>query len=133
VIANRVWHHLFGTGLVRTVDNFGRQGERPSHPELLDYLATRFIAANWSFKRVIREIVLSRVYQLSSEYSEEAFAVDPENRLLWRMNRRRLEVEALRDSLLAGSGQLDLSPAESTVAHLPDQATGVGDKPHKPF
>jgi hypothetical protein len=133
VAANRIWHHLFGAGLVRTVDDFGRQGEPPSHPELLDYLAARFVAVDWSFKRMIREIVLSHTYQLGVENREEAFRIDPENRLLWRMNRRRLDVEALRDSLLAISGQLDLSPAESTVAHLPDQATGVGDKPHKPF
>jgi hypothetical protein len=133
VAANRIWHHLFGAGLVRTVDDFGRQGEPPSHPELLDYLAARLVAVDWSFKRMIREIVLSHTYQLSAENCEEASRVDPENRLLWRRNRRRLDVEALRDSLLAISGQLDLSPAESTVAHLPDQATGVGDKPHKPF
>ena len=133
VVANRIWHHLFGAGLVRTVDDFGRQGERPSHPELLDYLAARFVAMNWSFKRMIREIVLSRVYQLSSEHSEEAFAADPENRLLWRMNRRRLDVESLRDSLLAISGRLDVSPTESVVADMPDQATGVGDKPRKPL
>jgi hypothetical protein len=88
---------------------------------------------NWSFKRMIREIVLSRVYQLSSEHCEQAFSADPENRLLWRMNRRRLEVEALRDSLLAISGRLDASPAESVVADMPDQATGVGDKPRKPL
>jgi hypothetical protein len=133
VAVNRIWHHLFGVGLVRTVDDFGRQGERPSHPELLDYLAGRLIAVNWSFKRMIREMVLSRVYQLDSEYRADAFRIDPENRLLSHMNRRRLDVEALRDSLLAISGQLDLSPAQSTVTNLPDQATGVGDKPHKPF
>jgi len=133
VMVNRIWHQLFGVGLVRTVDDFGRQGERPSHPELLDYLASEFIAMNWSCKKLIREIVLSRVYQLSSEHNEDAYRVDPENRLLWRMNRRRLEVEALRDSVLAISGQLDVSPAESVVANLPDQATGVGDKPRKPF
>ncbi|HXJ58479.1 MAG TPA: DUF1549 and DUF1553 domain-containing protein [Verrucomicrobiae bacterium] len=133
VAANRIWHHLFGAGLVRSVDDFGRQGELPSHPELLDYLAGRLVAVDWSFKRMIREIVLSRVYQMSSEYRADTVRVDPENRLLWRMNRRRLDAEALRDSLLAISGQLDLSPAQSTAAHLPDQATGVGDKPHKPF
>jgi len=133
VAANRIWHHLFGTGLVRTVDDFGRQGELPSHPKLLDYLAARLIAVDWSFKRMIREIVLSRVYQLDSEFRAEGFRRDPENRLLWRMNRRRLDVEALRDSLLAISGQLDPSPAHSTVTNLPDQATGVGDKPHPPF
>ena len=115
------------------MDDFGQQGERPSHPELLDYLAARFVAADWSFKQMIREIVSSRAYQLSSEHNDEAFRADPENRLLWRMNRRRLDVEALRDSLLAISGQLDASPAESVVAALPDQATGVGDKPRKPF
>jgi hypothetical protein len=133
VAANRIWHHLFGAGLVRTVDDFGRQGEPPSHPELLDYLAARLVAVDWSFKRMIREIVLSHTYQLGAENCDGAFRVDPENRLLWRMNRRRLDVEALRDSLLALSGQLDFSPAESTVTHLPDQATGVNDKPHKPF
>ncbi|HZO85531.1 MAG TPA: DUF1549 and DUF1553 domain-containing protein, partial [Verrucomicrobiae bacterium] len=88
VVVNRIWHHLFGAGLVRTVDDFGQHGERPSHPELLDYLAARFVAVNWSFKRMIREIVLSRAYQMGSEHREKAFAVDPENRLLWRMNRR---------------------------------------------
>jgi len=133
VAVNRIWHHLFGAGLVLTVDDFGRQGARPSHPELLDYLAARFMEMNWSFKRMIREIVLSRAYQMSSEHREKAFRADPENRLLWRMNRRRLDIEALRDSVLAISGQLDASPAESVVKHLPDQATGVGDKPHKPL
>ena len=77
--------------------------------------------------------MLSGAYQMSSEHTDSAFRTDPENRLLWRMNRRRLDVEALRDGILAISGQLDISPAESTVAHLPAQATGVGDKPHKPF
>jgi hypothetical protein len=133
VAVNRMWHHLFGAGLVRTVDDFGRQGGRPSHPELLDYLAGRFVELNWSFKQMIREMVLSRAYQMNSEHREKAFRADPENRLLWRMNRRRLDIEALRDSVLAISGQLDLTPAESVVSHLPDQATGVGDKPHKPL
>jgi len=133
VAVNRIWHHLFGAGLVPTVDDFGLQGERPSHPDLLDYLAARFIEMHWSFKRMIREIVLSRAYQMSSEHREKAFRADPENRLLWRMNRRRLDIEALRDSVLAISGLLDASPAESVVKHLPDQATGVGDKPHKPL
>jgi hypothetical protein len=133
VVVNRIWHHLFGAGLVRTVDDFGRQGERPSHPELLDYLAARFVEVNWSFKQMIREIVLSRAYQMSSDHREETFREDPDNRLLWRMNRRRLDIETLRDSILAVSGQLDSAPAESVVKHLPDQATGVGDKPHKPL
>jgi hypothetical protein len=135
VVANRIWYHLIGLGLVRTVDDFGRQGEPPSHPELLDFLAVRFQEMNWSFKRMIREIVLSRAYQMSStsEHPDKALRVDPENRLLWHMNRRRLDIEALRDSILAVAGQLDLTAADSVVKHLPDQATGVGDKPHKPL
>ena len=82
---------------------------------------------------MIREIVLSRAYQMSSEHRTKAFRADPENRLLWRMNRRRLDIETLRDSILAIGGQLDFTPAESVAKHLPDQATGVGDKPHKPL
>ncbi len=115
VMANRIWHWLFGTGLVRTVDNFGSMGERPSHPELLDYLAARFIEEVWSVKKLIREIVLSRVYQQSSDAASanqqsaigNRQSVDPENRLLSRMNRRRLYAEQIRDSILAVSGQLD--------------------------
>src|SRR3954454_9579053 len=98
---------MTGSGLVRTVDDFGRQGEPPSHRELLDYLAARFGAVDWSFKRMIREIVLSHTYQQSAEYREEAGRVVPENRLRWRLNGRRLDLEAQRASLLAISGQLD--------------------------
>src|SRR5206468_678266 len=81
VMANRVWRHLFGAGLVRTVDNFGTSGERPSHPELLDDLAVRFISGGWSGKSLVREIVLSRTYRQGSAYDAEAFRTDPENRL----------------------------------------------------
>jgi cytochrome c553 len=116
VMANRVWFHLFGRGVVETIDNFGALGERPTNPELLDYLAIRFVKNDWSVKRLIREIVLSRAYQLSSEHSEAAYAADPDNKLVWRMNRRRLEAEAIRDALLAVGGQLDLQrPAGSLV------------------
>ena len=108
VYVNRVWHHLFGVGLVRTVDNFGTTGEAPSHPELLDHLARTFTAGGWSTKKLIREIVLSHTYRVSTAYDRQAAAVDPENRLLWRMNRRRLDAEALRDAMLAVSGKLDL-------------------------
>jgi len=107
VMVNRIWHHLFGAGIVRSVDNFGLQGELPSHPELLDYLAGRFVALDWSVKKLIREIVLSRTYQLTAEHNAEAAEVDPENRLLWRANRRRLEAEILRDAVLLVSGALD--------------------------
>lgn len=131
VAVNRVWQHLFGQGLVGTPDDFGTRGERPSNPELLDHLAIQFMRQGWSVKRLIHSLVLSRTYQLSSNLNAAAAARDPENRWLWRMNRRRLQVEALRDGLLAISGQLDPSPAESVVAELSVQATGVGVKPNK--
>lgn len=126
VQANRIWHHLLGFGLVRTVDNFGRTGEQPSHPELLDFLAQSLIDSNWSVKALIRQIVLSRTFSLSSQFDETNFAVDPDNRLLWRANRRRLDPESFRDALLTAAGQLDLRPMESSVSYLGDQATAVG-------
>ena len=107
VIVNRVWHHLFGAGLVRSVDNFGLSGEKPSHPELLDFLASRFVRQGWSVKTLVREIALSRTYRLSSDHEAQAAAKDPENRFLWRSNRRRLDAESFRDSVLAVSGKLD--------------------------
>lgn len=107
VIANRVWHHLFGRGIVGSVDNFGLLGERPSHPELLDYLALRLQRLDWSVKALIREIVLSRTYALAAEHDERAAATDPENLLLWRSHVRRLEAETIRDAVLAVSGSLD--------------------------
>ena len=107
VMVNRIWHHLFGAGLVGSVDNLGRRGESPSHPALLDYLAARFMERDWSIKRLIREIVLTKTYQQASHHNPAAHEVDPENRLLWRANRRRLEAEAFRDSLLSVSGRLD--------------------------
>jgi Protein of unknown function (DUF1553) len=131
VAVNRVWQHLFGQGLVGTPDDFGTRGEHPSNPNLLDHLARQFMQQGWSVKRLIRSLVLSRTYQLSSNFDRAAAAQDPENRLLWRMSRRRLQAEALRDGLLAVSGQLDPSPAESVVAELGVQATGVGVKPNK--
>ena len=115
VMVNRIWHHLFGQGIVRTVDNFGASGETPSHPELLDHLALRFQANGWSVKKMIREIVLARAYRLASNESPENFRKDPENRLLWRANVKRLEAEALRDAILAASGQLELDPVEKSV------------------
>lgn len=114
VYVNRIWHQLFGTGLVRTVDNFGVPGEVPSHPELLDYLALQFIEDGWSTKSLIRRIVLSRTYQLSSEPETRA-SVDPENRLLSHQNRKRLRAEAILDSLLFCAGKLDLSGSEDSI------------------
>jgi hypothetical protein len=119
VIVNRVWEHLFGQGLVQTVDNFGVTGDVPSHPELLDYLAIRFRAEGWSVKKLVRELVLSRAYALSSATSAEAAAVDPADRLIWRHAPRRLDAEEIRDATLAAAGQLDLSrPVASPAKDL---------------
>ena len=106
VIVNRVWHWLFGVGLVRTTDNFGTTGETPSHPELLDDLAVHFMEDGWSIKTLVRRIVLSRAYQTASVDDRRARTADPENRLLWRTNRRRLDAECIRDAILAVGGQL---------------------------
>jgi hypothetical protein len=107
VMVNRIWNHHFGHGLVRTPSNFGKLGDRPTHPDLLDYLAARFVASGWSIKAMHREIMLSAAYQQSSAYDAPKATVDPENFLLWRMNRRRLDVEAWRDGILAVAGTLD--------------------------
>jgi Protein of unknown function (DUF1553)/Protein of unknown function (DUF1549)/Planctomycete cytochrome C len=110
VIANRAWHWLFGSGLVRTPDNFGTTGELPSHPELLDHLATRFVEDGWSVKKLVRSIVLSDTYQQSAS-NPGAEKADPENRLFARANRRRLEAECIRDTMLAVSGKLSSARA----------------------
>jgi hypothetical protein len=107
VIVNRLWHHLFGRGLVSSVDNFGVLGEKPTHPELLDYLADRFVQDGWSVKKMIRLLVLTRAYQMESKANMTADAADPENLLLHRMRLRRLEGEAIRDTMLALSGRLN--------------------------
>ena len=115
VMVNRVWLNLFGEGLVRTPDDFGAFGSPPSHPELLDYLATRFVQDGWSVKRLIRSLVLSRVYQLSSSVEEWARKDDPENLMLSHHNRRRLDAEALRDTMLVASGSLDRQPEQGSL------------------
>jgi cytochrome c553 len=107
VMVNRIWQHHFGKGLVRTPSNFGALGERPTHPELLDYLAQRLIRTGWSIKALHREIMLSATYQQSSRFEPRNYERDPDNKLLWRMNRRRLEVEAWRDAMLAAADTLD--------------------------
>ncbi|MBP90020.1 MAG: hypothetical protein CMJ64_25485 [Planctomycetaceae bacterium] len=107
VIVNRIWQHYFGRGIVASASNFGRLGERPTHPKLLDWLASRLMEADWSLKRVHREILLSATYQLGTEFDENNDHLDGSNQWLWRMNRRRLDVESYRDSLLAASGELD--------------------------
>jgi hypothetical protein len=107
VMVNRIWQHHFGEGLVRTPNDFGERGERPTHPELLDYLAKRFIESGWSVKAMHRLIMLSAVYQQSSSATTAILSQDPDNRLFGRMNRQRLDAEAIRDSLLSVSGRLD--------------------------
>ncbi|MBC8350369.1 MAG: DUF1553 domain-containing protein, partial [Planctomycetes bacterium] len=108
VLVNRLWHHAFGQGIVRTVDNFGHLGERPSHPELLDYLAARFVEDGWSIKNMLRLLVTSRTFRQSSQASDAALRIDPGNRWVSHMPIRRLDAEAIRDSILATSGQIDL-------------------------
>ncbi len=107
VMVNRVWAGHFGKGLVRTPGDFGTKGEAPTNQGVLDWLAARFIADGWSLKKLHRTIMLSATYQQTSDERADAMKADPDNRLVWRMNRRRLDFEALRDSLLACSGQLD--------------------------
>jgi hypothetical protein len=137
VLANRVWQHLFGEGIVRSVDNFGVTGDLPSHPELLDHLATRFIRDGWSVKKLVRSVVLSRAYQLSSDAPTANVNVDPANRFVWRHSPRRLDAEEIRDAMLAAAGKLDLSrptasPAKDLrVTELPNNgpvARKIGDE-----
>ena len=125
VMVNRIWHHLFGRGIVASTDNFGVLGERPTHPELLDYLATEFVADGWSLKRMVRRLVLSSTYRMSSDGpTPEA---DAENLLLHKFRVRRLEGESIRDAILAVSGRLDSSIGGPPVPiHLDDFLQGRG-------
>jgi hypothetical protein len=126
VMANRTWHWLFGVGLVRTTDNFGTTGELPSDPQLLDFLASDFVENGWSVKSLIRQVVLSHAYRISSKPDAHALAIDPENRLQWHANRRRLDAECLRDAMLAISGQLD--PRTGGSVFKPGLASDFGYK-----
>ncbi len=114
VMANRIWQHLFGQGLVLSVDNFGVTGDSPSHPELLDHLARRFVRDGWSVKKLVRAVVLTRTYQLGSQTPATHMAIDPANRLVWRHNPRRLDAEEIRDATLAAAGTLNLSRPEAS-------------------
>jgi hypothetical protein len=118
VMVNRIWQQHFGEGIVRTPSNFGKLGQPPTHPELLDWLAHEFVRSGWSIKQMHRLIMLSSVYQQSSEADPDTFKRDPGNLLFGRMNRRRLEAEALRDSILAVSGRLDLTRGGPAVREL---------------
>jgi hypothetical protein len=130
VMVNRIWQYHFGRGLVATPNDFGTRGAKPSHPELLDYLAQRFIAGGWSIKKMHREIMLSQSYQMASLDDPQAAENDPGNEFHWRFNRRRLEAEAVRDSILAISGELDCTPGQE---HPFPPPTSWGYTQHAPF
>ncbi|MHC4995678.1 MAG: DUF1549 and DUF1553 domain-containing protein [Planctomycetota bacterium] len=115
VLVNRVWMHHFGQGIVDSPSDFGYQGMTPTHPELLDYLATTFMEDGWSIKSLHRRIMLSAAYQQASDDRERAMTIDPENRLIWKMNRRRLEFEPMRDAMLKVAGRLDTTPGGRPV------------------
>lgn len=119
VFVNRVWGYLLGSHLVSTPSDFGLQGASPSHPQLLDWLAADFIANHWSTKHLVKQIVLSQTYQQSSRHRDDIAALDSENRNLWRANRKRLPIEALRDSILSVAGNLDL-----TIGGRPEELWG---------
>lgn len=127
VMVNRIWKHHFGEGIVRSVDNFGVLGEQPSHPELLDYLAIESIKRGWSIKAMHRLLLLSSTYQMASAADPKADEADPQNRLLHKMPIRRLESEAIRDSLLAVSGRLDRKMyGPGVLPHLTEHMSGRG-------
>jgi hypothetical protein len=129
VTVNRIWQKLFGEGLVRSVDYFGARGEKPSHPELLDHLATRFMNGDWSQKALLKALVLSRSYRLSSASDTAGTNIDPENKLFWRMHRQRLDAEAMRDSMLAISGELTRdSGGPALVLENPDNCGALALK-----
>lgn len=134
VLVNRIWHHLFGKGLVRTVDYFGVHGETPSHPELLDFLAARMRDQDrWSLKETIRRMVLSRTYQMASSHDAGAAELDPENRLMWRMPRRRLSAESIRDAMLATSGNLSPDRGGSSLGlEMKGNIRGAGGNVNPP-
>jgi hypothetical protein len=134
ILVNRIWHHLFGKGLVRSVDYFGVHGEIPSHPELLDFLAVRLREDDkWSLRNTVRRMVLSRTYQMASTHNVKSAKLDPDNRMLWQMPRRRLTAESIRDAMLATSGQLDPSRGGSSLGlELKGNIKGLGGKVNPP-
>ena len=130
VIVNRVWLHHFGQGIVRTPSDFGMRSDPPTHPDLLDYLAMRFVESGWSVKRLQRRVLLSSVYRQGRDHIDDPHYAerDPENRLLWRRDARRLEFEPLRDALLSAAGRLDLrigGPAVDLFASAPAERRAV--------
>jgi len=132
VMVNRIWQHLFGTGIVSTPNDFGIYGEPPSHPELLDHLAARLVSNGWSIKKLIRAIVLSRTYQLSSLPDDALAEADQGAILLTHHRRRRLDAESLRDSILSVSGNLDLTPADGSIIRHRDILINLAGSLHEP-
>ena len=129
VLVNRLWHYLFGSGIVSTVDNFGTTGEKPSHPLLLDYLAARFVDNGWSIKETVRLMVLSRAYRMTTQASPASQSTDPENRLLQHQNVRRLPAESIRDGILETSGDLDRAMYGPSIGvYFVGKTEGVRDK-----
>ncbi len=130
VYVNRVWEKLFGEGIVRTVDNFGVRGEAPTHPELLDFLAARFVESGWDLKGLVRDLATSRAYRMATTVESGPTEMGIENRLIQHQNRRRLEPEEIRDSLLLFAGRLERGPRGAVVDHLPltEVNEGIGDK-----
>ena len=125
VIVNRLWQHHFGHGIVRTASDFGLRGQKPTHPELLDWLACELVSGEWKLKRLHRMMLLSDTYQQSTRVSTEAAALDPDNKLLSHMNRVRLEGEAVRDALLAVGGRLNPKAGGPGVV-LPEASRAAG-------
>ena len=135
VMVNRIWRLMFGQGIVRTVDNLGKLGERPSHPELLDHLADQFVQQGWSIKKMVRLLATSRAYRMSSTTSAKSKQTDPENKLVQHANIRRLEAEAIRDSVLAAAGELntDMYGPSVKTYYEHDSGKSKGDKAKGPL
>lgn len=130
VMANRIWQYHFGRGIVRTPNNFGFQGDRPTHPELLDWLASELVAGDWKLKRLHRMIMLSNTYQMTSRANDAAFARDPENNLFWRYDMRRLTAEEIRDSIFAANGTLNRKMyGPSIYPVIPDEVKAGQSRP----
>ena len=130
VIVNRIWHHHFGRGIVRTLDNFGTMGDAPTHPELLDWLAVAFMDRGWSIKEMHRLLMTSESYQMTASYRSDAnSAEDPDNQLVWRYRPQRLEAEALRDSIMTVSGGIDLTVGgEPIFPYVPEEILKTSEK-----
>src|SRR4030095_2075002 len=131
VMVNRLWHYHFGRGIVATPNDFGRNGQQPTHPEWLDWLATEFIEQGWSLKRMSELMVLSNVYQQTSAINDSKAEIDPDNKFLWRMNRLRLDAEEIRDAVLAVNGDLNeqLGGPSLKVPRAPGSAPAHAPQP----